>query len=307
MEVDYTITSLIASVKRRCSVPTAQSLFQNTDFASLLSEEMQSIIVPLIMSEQEGYFIHSKDMTIDGSTKEFRIPDRAIGGKLKDVGFYNSNSDTLNLRPRLSLEDYGNRRGNFLHDLTGYWLKDNKIVFNPAPTDTGDTVRVYYYRRPSNLVQLSETGKITAIDTDTKVVTIDTVQSSWTTANTFDFIRGRGMFQSLGDDLAITAMPDSSSLTFTDTLPTDLAVGDYVALSGKSPIAQIPYEAHHLLAQLGAIKVNEALGDMQGLQMAQSKYDVLVNAMLRSINNRVDGSPRKVVNRNGIFTSAGVW
>ena len=88
------------------------------------------------------------------------------------------------------------------------------------------------------------------------------------------------MFQSLGDDLAITAMPDSSSLTFTETLPTDLAVGDYVALAGKSPIAQIPYEAHHLLAQLGAIKVNEALGDMQGMQMAQSKYDILVNAMI---------------------------
>ena len=122
MEVDYTITSLIDSVKRRCSVPTAQSLFQNTDFASLLSEEMQSIIVPLIMSEQEDYFVHSTDLDIDGSTKEFAIPDRAVGGKLKDVGFYNSSADSLDLRPRLALEDYGNRRGNFLHDLTGYWL-----------------------------------------------------------------------------------------------------------------------------------------------------------------------------------------
>jgi len=307
MEVDYTITSLIDSVKRRCSVPTAQSLFQNTDFAKLLSEEMQSIIVPIIMSEQEDYFIHYKDMTIDGTTKEFRIPDRAIGGKLKDVGFYNSAGDTLNLRPRLSIDDYGNSRGNFVSELTGYYLRDNKIVFKPAPNNTGETLRVYYYRRPSNLVQLSESGKITAIDTDTKIVTIDTVQSSWTTANTFDFTRGRGMFQSLGDDLAITAMPDSSSLTFTETLPTDLAVGDYVALAGKSPIAQIPYEAHHLLAQLGAIKVNEALGDMQGMQMAQSKYDVLVNAMIRSINNRVDGSPRKVTNRNGIFTAHGKY
>lgn len=307
MEVDYTITTLIASVKRRCSVPTAQSLFQNTDFASLLSEEMQSIIVPIIMSEQEDYFIHYKDMTIDGTTKEFRIPDRAIGGKLKDVGFYNSSGDTLNLRPRLSIDDYGNRRGNFVSSLTGYYLRDNKIVFKPAPNNTAESLRVYYYRRPSNLVQLSETGKITAIDTDTKIVTIDTVQSSWTTSKTFDLIRGRGMFQSLGDDLAITAMPDSSSLTFTETLPTDLAVGDYVALAGKSPIAQIPYEAHHLLAQLGAIKINEALGDMQGMQMAQSKYDVLVNAMIRSINNRVDGSPRKVLNRNGIFTSHGVF
>jgi hypothetical protein len=304
MEVDYTITTLIASVKRRCSVPTAQSLFQNTDFASLLSEEMQSIIVPIIMSEQEDYFIHYKDLTIDGTTKEFRIPDRAIGGKLKDVGFYNASGDTLNLRPRLSIDDYGNRRGNFVSDLTGYYLRDNKIVFKPAPTNTGDSLRVYYYRRPSNLVQLSETGKITNIDGQT--VTIDTVQSTWGSSNTFDLIRGRGMFQSLGDELAAT-LPSSSSLTFTETLPTDLAVGDYVALAGKSPIAQIPYESHHLLAQLGAIKINEALGDMQGMQMAQSKYDILANAMIRTINNRVDGSPRKVLNRNGIFSTNGAF
>jgi hypothetical protein len=307
MEVDYTISTLIDSVKRRCSVPTAQSLFENTDFASLLSEEMQSVIVPLIMSEQEDYFVHYKDYSIDGSTTEFRIPDRAIGGKLKNVGFYNSSADSLDLRPRLSIEDYGNRSGNFVHDLTGYYLRDNKIVFKPAPTNVGDSLRVYYYRRPSNLVPISESGKITTIDTGTKQVTINTLQTSWGTSNTFDFIRGRGMFQSLGDDLTISAIESNSTLTFTDALPSDLAVGDYVSLAGKSPIAQIPYEAHHLLSQLGAIKINEALGDMQGMQMAQSKYDVLVNAMLRSINNRVDGSPRKVTNRNGIFTSAGAF
>ena len=305
MDIDYTITSLIKSVKRRCSVPTAQSLFQNTDFASLLSEEMQSMIVPVIMAEHQDYFVHTKDYTIDGSTKEFRIPDRAVGGKLRDVGFYNSNSDTLDLRPRLEIEDYGNRRGNFVHDLGGYYLQDNKIIFNPAPSNSGDSLRVYYYRRPSNLVQLSESGKITNIDGLT--VTIDTVQSSWTTSNTFDFTRGKGMFQSLGDDLSISALPTTSSLTFSDTLPTDLAVGDYVSLAGTSPIAQIPYESHHVLAQLGAIKINEALGDMQGMQMAESKYKQLLDNMIKSINSRVDGSPKKVANRNGIFKTHGAW
>ena len=71
MDVDYTITSLISSVKRRCSAPTAQQLFQNTDFASLLSEEMQSMVVPVIMAEHQDYFVHTKDYTIDGSTKGY--------------------------------------------------------------------------------------------------------------------------------------------------------------------------------------------------------------------------------------------
>lgn len=305
MDVDYTITSLISSVKRRCSAPTAQQLFQNTDFASLLSEEMQSMVVPVIMAEHQDYFVHTKDYTIDGSTKEFRIPDRAIGGKLRDVGFYNSSSNTLDLRPRLSIEDLGNRRGNFVQDLGGYYLQDNMIIFDKAPSNTSDVLRVYYYRRPSNLVQLSESGKITNIDG--KIVTFNTVQTAWTTSNTFDFIRSKGMFQSLGDNLTVNDKPSDSSLTFVDDLPTDLAVGDYVALAGKSPIAQIPYESHHVLAQLGAIKVNEALGDLQGMQMADAKYKQLLDNMIKTINTRVDGSPKKVTNRNGIFKTRGVY
>ena len=87
------------------------------------------------------------------------------------------------------------------------------------------------------------------------------------------------------------------------TLPDGIAVGDYVSESGKSPIPQIPYEGHHLLAQLVAIKVLEALGDAKGMQLAMSKYDSMLKNFIKLITERVDSSPKKIISRGSIFKS----
>ena len=89
MAIDYTTTALVSSIKRRASVPTSQSLFETTDFNAILTDEMQSIIVPIILAEQQDFFVHSQDIAMDGVVKSFDIPSRSIGMKLKDVGFYN--------------------------------------------------------------------------------------------------------------------------------------------------------------------------------------------------------------------------
>jgi len=301
MAIDYTTTALIASVKRRASVPTSQSLFESTDFNSILTDEMQSIIVPLIMAEQQDFFIHSKDLAIDGSTREFDIPTRAVGMKVKDVGFYRTSSNNFDSRPRLNISDFGDPQGDMVKSLGGFYLQGNKIVFSDAPTNTGDKLRVYYYRRPNNLIAENKAAKIASIDTGTKTLTFGSRPTAWTTSTTFDLIKGTPGFHSLADDATVSAI-DTLTLTFTDDLPTGLAVGDWVGESGESPVAQIPYSAQPLLSQLGSVKILEALGDLKGMQMAQEKYQMLVQNFVRTISKRVDNSPKKIINRNGIFS-----
>ena len=300
MAIDYTTTALISSVKRRASVPTSQSLFEATDFNAILTDEMQSIIVPLIMAEQQDFFVHAKDLAISGTATDFDIPTRSIGMKVKDVGFYNSSSNNFDSRPRLTINDFGDPQGDMVKSLGGFYLQGNTIKFSVAPTNTGDTLRVYYYRRPNNLVAENKAAKITSIDTDNKILTFGSRPTAWTTSTTFDLIKGTPGFHSLSDDATISAI-DTLTLTFSDELPTGLAVGDWVGESGESAVAQVPYSAHPLLAQLGSIKVLEALGDLKGMQMAQEKYQMLVQNFIRTISKRVDNSPKKIVNRNGIF------
>jgi len=301
MSIDFTTTALIESVKRRIAIPTSQALYSNLDFCKLATDEMQSVLVPLMLSEQEDYFLHSDDQTINGTSTEYDIPERAIGRKVRDVGFYSSSSDEYTQRPRLSVEDYGDRLGNFVSTLGGYFFKGDRITFKPAPTNTTDKLRVYYYRRPNNLVRESDAGKITNINTATKVVTLNNAKSDWGTTTSFDLVKGKGGFRSLSDSFTVSGV-SGFDLTFS-SLPDGIEVGDWVAPEGLSPVAQIPYEGHHLLAQLTAIKVLEGLGDAKGMGMAQEKYEFLLKNFLKTLSDRVDGSPRKVNNRGGILRS----
>tara|TARA_R100000329_G_scaffold66561_1_gene58609 strand:+ start:2087 stop:3010 length:924 start_codon:yes stop_codon:yes gene_type:complete len=301
MAIDYTTTALIDSVKRRIAIPTSQALYTNLDFCKLATDELQSVLVPMMLAEQEDYFLHFDDQSIDGTTTDFNLPDRAIGRKIRDAGFYKSGSNEFVQRPRLEVEDYGDRAGNLVSSLSGYFFQGDQIIFNPAPTNVNDQLRIYYYRRPNNLVRETDCGKITNINTSTKVVTLNNASTGWTTSTKFDCIKGSGGFRSIQDSFTVTNIA-GFDLTFS-SLPTGIAVGDWVCPEGQSPIAQIPYEGHHLLAQLTAIKVLEGLGDAKGMGMAQEKYEFLLKNFIKTLTDRVDGSPKKVVNRSGIFRS----
>ena len=299
MSVDYSSTALIANVKRRCSTPTSQSLFANTDFCALMSDEMKDILVPLIMSAKEDYFLTYKDYSIDGSTTTFAIPDRAIGQKVRNIDFYDATAVSFYEPTRTDLNALGTPIQ--WTDVGGYYIQDNDVIFTTAPTDTSKYVRMYYFRRPNNIIKTTLCGQITAINTGTKVVTLDNAPTTWTTSTTFDFIKGRGGFQSLGDDKVITAV-SGFDLTFSATLPTGLAVGDWVAEAGESPIPQIPYEGHNCIAQLAAVKVLEALSDANMIKQADAKAQAMLAKFLSVIKDRVDGQTKKIVSRRGIFT-----
>ena len=301
MSIDFTTTALIESVKRRVSVPTSQALFANLDFCKIASDELQSIIVPLIMAEHEDYFLHAQNYDLDGVVDKFNIPVRAIGQKLRDVGIYNTNTKDYVKKPRLSIEDYGSIHGDYVEAFSGYFIQDDQVVFKPTPSASSDKLRIYYYRRPNNLVRTSDAGKVSNINTSTKVVTLDNLPTTWTTSTKLDLIKGSGGFRSLSDDFTVSNIA-GFDVTLS-TLPDGIAVGDYVSESGKSPIPQIPYEGHHLLAQLVAIKVLEALGDAKGMQLAMSKYDSMLKNFIKLITERVDSSPKKIISRGSIFKS----
>ena len=88
-----------------------------------------------------------------------------------------------------------------------------------------------------------------------------------------------------------------------DDLPDDLAAGMYLCESSESPIPQVPYEAHAIIAQLGAVKALEAMDD-KNLKTAKSKADQMLSDFRDLISPRVDDSGEKVVNRGGIFDAS---
>lgn len=86
-------------------------------------------------------------------------------------------------------------------------------------------------------------------------------------------------------------------------IPQFLEVGDHVAFAEQCCIPQIPSDLHVYLAQKTAERILEAQGDMAGLQAAQMKSKEMEFRAGTIIDNRVDESPPKLVNRHGILRS----
>jgi hypothetical protein len=304
MSVDYTNTALISNIKRRASVPTNQNLFDETTFLDFLTDEMLSNLVPLIMSVREEYFTQYKDETLVDGTDEYLFPRRAIGQKLKNVVFVDANGKEHPC-PRLGSKDRERDESVDGGRLGGIIIRDNYVqVFPNAKTFLPYSLRMYYYRRPSHLVKTSQCAQITVINTGTKTVTVSVAPTAWTTATTFDIIKNKPGFESLGDDLTITAKV-GLDFTFTDALPSTLEVGDWLAEAGESPIAQIPYEMHATLAQQGSTKLMEALGHQAGLQAAQAKLQIQEKNALTLVTPRIDDKPKRLVSRRGIWKTGG--
>lgn len=304
MAIDYSSDQLITDIRSLGMLPDAQALLTDDQLISFFNFQMKSVIVPLIDSAAEEFFVTYRDIPYDQSTTRYKIPERAVGSKLRDVVFVDNNRNEIAV-PRLRPEDLkvGYRYGiGYNIGLYGFFLKDdtmNLYLGNPSGINSYPFLRLKYFRRPSNIVSTNACSKIIAINTGLNTVTIAQTPAGWTTSLTYDFVKGTPHFTTKGDDLTITTLL-SNTLTFTAPLPTDLVIGDWVALSNTSPIPQIPYDAFPLLEQLTVFKALEANRDTEGMKNALATIEDLKKGFLQIVTPRVDGSVVKVAGRSGI-------
>lgn len=301
MAVNYTTTKLVEAIRRRGSIPSSQQLFSTNDFIALANDEMETVIIPNIMSVREEYFVGYEDVSVTASNtpQEISIPSDAIGQKLRDLCWVDDNGQLSSI-PRLELEQASGTQylDPMISQSYGFMIRANKIVLYPGNSGTG-TLRIYYYKRPLELTNTSECGQVTEINTNTNEVTLTFLPSDWTTSDTVNVIGQSQPFETKVTSVQITNV---SFPVVTLASVDNIAVGDWVALEGYSPIPQIPVEAHKVLAQATVVKCMEAMGDREGMQAAQGKLKKNITDMFKLISPRVDGAPKKITNAgNGIF------
>jgi len=224
----------------------------------MLNEELQNRIVTYIMSVREDYLLKYNDILQDGSTKEFTIPYNAIGNKLNSVSLYDnrdSNSFNISHVPRLALSQ--------INEMAGYYLEGNKIKVTPQAFNSG-YLRVYYYRRPSDIVPLTSVGLISSIVTNTSI-TCASLPNTITTGTEIDIVSNDSPFQTIKSVTAGTVA--GSVINLSDT--SDIESGFYVCL--------------------------EYMGDANGLQNSMLTYAQMESDNRNLISPRVDGQPKKIV------------
>lgn len=298
-----TSTTLITSIERRAQLPENQVTFTDQDFLDIANEEIDNSLVPYILSMQEEYFVYPETITLVANTSSYAIPYRAVGGKLRDLFYQDTNGNLIEMS-RISPED----KVDYQYEANGiykyFYIQGNNIVLAPSvgASVVGSLV-VTYYLRPNDLVPADEVATITSISTSgsNTIYTIDALPDAFSSSQQFDINQTKSGHKIRVFDLSAVSMSTTNMTFLTANLSSDIVVGDHIGLAGQCFVPQIPSDLHPMLAQRTAQACLEAMGDQAGLQAATVKADKMEQKAIQLIDNRVEGAPLKISNNKGLL------
>ena len=278
-------TRLIAQIKLKGAIPEGR--FTDQEILDVAYDVMLHNVSPWCIANREEYYVYLTTSAITANQAAYPLPPRALGMALREVQTVNSSGRIRNLE-RMDLEEQGNT-------LTGepnrFYVQNNELMLYPTPANTLETLRMYYFFRPSKLVPTSEGALITAIDTGTNILTVS-APSDWTTSNTFDLVQAKSGYKTYTSGQGIVASAVSTSSITLASLPSTLAVGDYVHLAEESGFPFIPTEAHGLLVHAAAAELLESIGDREGFKIAEARVGKIKRDLETLFSTRIQGAPK---------------
>ena len=149
-----TSNDLINQVKLKISLPTTQATYSDEDILNFASSEMQTSLVPSVLTYHEDYFVTYKDVPLLASVARYEIPERAIGMKLRDL-FWADEQKQLFEMTKISSEDkaFFQRNVGANQAIHKYFIEGNDIVLTPQLITPTGVLRFFYYLRPNQLVK----------------------------------------------------------------------------------------------------------------------------------------------------------
>jgi hypothetical protein len=282
-------TQLIASIKRKTSMPTSQNLWTDDRILDTINEEFQLAIIPLMMKIQEDHFLTYQAYT--PFQQSIPIPEKAIGSKIRSVGFYQDGNLSLDV-PRIDQENTGSGGKTFGFAFENYSLK---FFFETIPSPSMET-RLYYYKRPNSLSLEENVSQISAVDTVLNTVTVGTALPYFV-ANTIVSIQSKKNPHVFREAKTIVSL--TGSVVTLDSVE-GIEVGDYVCPEDGAFFPNIPQELHSLLAQKVAVKILEANGSATEMAAAQGISNLMEANAIYILTPRADGTTTKFTPARGI-------
>jgi hypothetical protein len=259
----YTADTLVLKLRKAGKLPPHDQAGVASALLEKLNDEQRLYLTTLLQSTRENFRQSTYDITTTAGTKRYAIPARAVAAGIVAVALSNSDGSRtpLNFFPNWRVQENANPTAG------DCYLEGNELVLYQDPGVV--TIRVIYNRRLSELVLEASARAITTINTSTKTVGIAAAPSTFTSRTTFDLVKGTPHFDTYGIDLACTSVGGgATSIVFSATLPTSLAVGDYVCIPGETPVCNAPWELHDVLVHKAAYSWLAERGDPRAKSIA---------------------------------------
>ena len=200
---------------------------------------------------------------------------------------------------RIPIDNLPDYQGTYTtNKIFAFYVQNNDVVLVPKITGAiQGTLVCSYYIRPNDLVAEDNAGVIQNINTTTGEVFLDKIPTGFSLNKKFDLIKAKTPFNHLKISITPTALNTTTKVITFDPadLPSKLAVGDYVNIEEETIVPQIPLDLHVVLAHRVAARCLESQGDSEGLQNANAKLAEMEQNTSALIDNRIEGSPQKVV------------
>ncbi|WP_448191257.1 hypothetical protein [Azospirillum sp. sgz301742] len=293
----YTTTDFVASITSRGLFPKSQQTFSDGDILRFANEELINDVIPLIVKFNEEYFTREIAIPFEEGKVRYRIPPRAMGQKLRDVYWTDSegNPQPLSKVNREEAYTFPTEASRPL----GYYLEGNDIRLVPyrLARPQGSLV-VVINMRPSRLVPANRARKVVAVTDST--ITINGVPAHFLTGQRIDVVSQYDGGEVKQFDLQIAGIT-AQTLVFNACSITDVEVGDWIVLADETPVLQTPAELYPYLLELTSIRILQALGNAQAVQTKMAALPTMRSSLANVIENRVQGDPTKIVNRNNLL------
>ena len=187
-------SKLIKSVRDRAFIPTDSSTYQDEDILNILNEEVTQGLLSTIMSLNEEHMVTHKDFAATGTLSDIglKIPERAVGNKLRDVAYLRGRNYYEVSRISLEeLSDFRHNQEDYNIDLCYVEGDTLKFVTNEL---NADNVRMYFYMMPNEIVSEDECGAIFSITDngdDTTTLTLVNFPDNFTNLPTMDLVSNK--------------------------------------------------------------------------------------------------------------------
>lgn len=282
----YTSQKLLDAIARRAFLPTNQATFTDSEILNIADEVLSPYMLGIILQQGGDHYVTAIDVSVTANTNTYSIPSRAIGSGLREVKLqvndYLKDLQKIDIS-QISLTQTG--------EPTHFYLKNDQLVLYPTPSSSY-TLKLHVQIHPGSLVETTSTAVISAIDTNTNIVTVSSIPSTWVTGDTFDFVSKNGSHAYVSIDQTSTLV-DSNNITFS-SLPSNLVVGDYVSVTGETSLVQVPNVFRSVLVQGVTAQILSSTGQ-SGSAKAEKKFEDMLQAASSLIQERVTGELEDVL------------
>lgn len=287
-------SNLVTDVRKLGGLPSSATLgLADSDILEHADAVVSSLVVPMVMAASEEFYTATSDISLTAGQAIYRLPDRNVGGKLRDLSIIQGG--LIIKIPRVEPEDAAGWVTNAQGFPVAFYLQAGNVVLLPAPTGQA-TMRLTYFVAPSRLTtDATKFSAITGVTYSTNtVMTYSAGSDLFASSSTVDVVSKRSPYDTLGVALAKNTS-GSNTVTTTGTTPATIAIGDYVCIPEYSPVVQAPAGCYNYLATETARRVMMSVGNAGRVDMLSADVGRLRAEAQAMFAPRVDGAPKKVM------------